>query len=118
MNGYVNLNASTACNSVDVSTDPNETAVNNSQTCGRADPSATINANVSNTGGVGMSAVAVANQFTTDSNATHFPVNNYQHNEGVVVANVNAAVTNTGPVDISAAAVGNTAQIVHYGTGY
>jgi hypothetical protein len=117
VDGYVNLGASTACNSVDVSTDPTVTAVNNTQFCGAADPEATVNANVRNAGGVGINATAVGNQFTTDSNATRFPVTTFQQNNGAVVANVNAGVRNVGPVDVSAAAVGNSAQIVHYSTG-
>jgi hypothetical protein len=115
--GYVNLDAAAACNSVDVSTDPNVTAVNSRQTCAMADPEATVNATVSNAGGVGMTATAVGNQLTTDSNAAHFPVNSFQQNSGAIVANVNASVTNVGAVDLSAAAVGNSAQIVHFDTG-
>ena len=115
--GYVQMDATTACNNIDVSTDPTVTVVNSEQTCTAADPSATINANISNVGGVGLNATAVANQFTTDSNATHFPVTNTQNNSGAVIATVNAQVHNVGAVDMSATAVGNTAQIVHYNTG-
>ena len=64
--GYVNIGAAAACNSVDVSTDPNETAVSSVQFCGKADPEAIVNANISNTGGVGIAAQAVGNQFTAD----------------------------------------------------
>lgn len=117
VNGYVTMNATSVCNNLDVSTDPNVTVVDSEQTCTAADPSATVNAQVSNTGGVGLSAVAVGNQFTTDSNATHFPVTNHQNNSGAIIATVNAGVSNVGAVDMSATAVGNTAQIVHYNTG-
>lgn len=116
VNGYVTMNATSVCNNLDVSTDPNVTVVDSEQTCTAADPSATVNAQVSNTGGVGLSAVAVGNQFTTDSNATHFPVTNNQNNSGAIIATVNAGVHNVGAVDMSATAVGNTAQIVHYNT--
>ena len=118
VDGYVTLNATAACNSVDVSTDPNVTAINSVQNCGAADPSATVNANISNTGGVGIAAQAVGNQLTADSNATHMPINNFQTNAGSINANVNVAATNVGAVDLSATAVGNTAQIVHYSTGF
>lgn len=115
--GYVQMDATAACNNIDVSTDPTVTVVNSEQTCNAADPSATINATVTNVGGVGLSATAVGNQFTTDSNATHFPVTNSQNNSGAIIATVNATVHNVGAVDMSATAVGNTAQIIHYNTG-
>jgi len=117
VDGNVSLSATAVCNSADVSTDPNVTAVNNWQHCGAADPEATVNANVSNvTGGVGIAAMAIGNQLTADSNATHFPINNAQLNDGALIATATANVTNAGPVDLSSSAIGNTAQIIHYST--
>ena len=119
VDGDVSLSATSLCNGADVSTDPNVTAVNSSQLCGAADPSATVTGTVTNvTGGVGMTAMAIGNQLTADSNAAHFPVNNAQQNDGAMYATVNATTANTGAVDLSATAVGNTAQIVHYNTDH
>ena len=62
-------------------------------------------------------AMAVGNQFQTDSNAAIHGVTNFQSNRAPVNATANVNVANTGPADISSTAVGNTAQIVSYTTG-
>ena len=109
------LTASTVCNAVDISTDPQMTKVHSSQICSSPDPVAGVNAQVNNVAGtVGIEAQAVGNQFAIDTNATKFPLSNFQKTTGGVNANVNATVHNVGAAAVSATAVGNTAQIIHY----
>jgi hypothetical protein len=109
------LTASTVCNAVDISTDPQMTKVHSSQICSSPDPVAGVNAQVNNVAGtVGIDAQAVGNQFAIDTNATKFPLSNFQKTTGGVNANVNATVHNVGAAAVSATAVGNTAQIIHY----
>jgi hypothetical protein len=114
--GNVSVSAASACNSVDVSTDPHVTAINNHQLCGNADPSATIDATIGHiSGGVGVTAQAVGNQLSTDSNAAKFPVNSVQQNQGGVFATVNTNISHVGGgANVSASAAGNSSQIIQY----
>ena len=114
--------ATALCNGATISTDPDVTSVTSNQNCGADDPLAEVNVHAYQTGGgVGVAATAVANQIQIDSNANHFPVNNFQQNVSDVNANVNAHITDAWAVSLKASAVGNTAQIIHYPsdpTGY
>jgi hypothetical protein len=115
VSGNAWLTSSTVCNAIDVSTDPQVTKVHSSQICSSPDPVAGVSADVSNVSGtVGVEAQAIGNQFSIDTNATKFPITNYQATTGGVNANVNVNAHNVGAVTASATAVGNTAQIIHY----
>lgn len=115
VNGNTWLNSTSLCNGASISTDPNITSVNSDQACGAQDPSASVSGTVTNVaGGVGASAMAVSNQTEIDSNASNFPVKNYQEAAGGTNANVNLDLSNVGAASLSSTAVGNTATIVHY----
>jgi hypothetical protein len=113
--GNVILGATTLCNGAVVSTDPMLTAVKSKQICGGTDPVATVNARLGNVdGGVGVNVMSVANQLEVDSNASRFPVSNFQENRSATFANANVKVDTAKIVSIGSTAVGNTAQIIHY----
>ncbi len=113
--GDLLIGATALCNGASISTDPDVTAVNSNQLCGAKDPSATVNADVSDVaGGVGIAAMAVSNQIQVDSNANNFPMNSYQENRAGTYATVNATISNVGAVDLSSTAVGNSATFIHY----
>jgi hypothetical protein len=114
--GDVSLWATSVCNGASVSTDPRITSVDSVQKCWAKDPAATVWADVSNVGGqVGVGAHAVSNQIEIDSDAAHFPVNNWQETHAGSFATVNTTVRSVGAVGIQSTAVGNTAQIIHLG---
>lgn len=113
--GDVLVGATSLCNGASISTDPDVTAINSSQSCNANDPVSSIDANVSNVGGgVGMSAVAVSNQIQVDTNAANFPINSYQESGADTFANINATISGATQVDLQSSAVGNTATFIHY----
>lgn len=116
VNGSVGLNTQAACNTADVSTDPNYTIVNSTQECATQDPSQATNATVRNVAGdVGITGSSGGNIYTEDTNASFNYLNTNQLNEANVSSTTNAEVSNVGgSVTVSSAAVGNSAQIVHY----
>ena len=114
--GDVSLWSTSVCNGASISTDPAITKVDSVQKCWAKDPYAKVWADVQNVGGqVGVGAHAVANQLEVDSDAAHFPVNNWQENHAGTFSTVNTSVRNVGAVGIQSTAVGNTAQILHLG---
>jgi hypothetical protein len=116
--GGVSVSGQAFCNSTDVSTDPNVTAVNSTQTCHASDPGSTVNATVNNVGGdVAIASSASGNVFTEDTNALSSPTQLNQANTSNVFSTVNATVHNVGgSVGVTSSAIGNSAQIVHYST--
>lgn len=113
--GDVLIGATALCNGAMVSTDPDVTAVTSNQECGARDPSAWVDADISNVaGGVGISAAAVGNQIQVDSNARNFPIDSTQVNHSDTISTLNANVSNVGQVDLSGSAVGNSATFIHY----
>jgi hypothetical protein len=113
--GNVLIGATALCNGAMISTDPDVTAVNSSQTCDNDDPAAAVNANLSDiSGGVGIAATAVSNQIQVDSNARNFPIDTYQLSDTNTFATIDANISNVGQVDLSSSAVGNSATIIHY----
>lgn len=118
VNGTVNIQGQSACNSTSVSTDPNLTQTSSYQECDVPDPYSNVNATVSGVGGdVNIANTAVGNTFETDSNATNMPVNTNQVNRSSVTATTTANVSNVaGTVNVAGSAVGNSAQIIHYST--
>ena len=114
--GDLSVWSTSVCNGASISTDPRLTKVDSVQKCNAYDPSANVFADVENVGGaVGIGAHAVANQLEIDSDAAHFPVNNWQENHAGTFSTVNTSVRNVGAVGIQSTAVGNTAQIIHIG---
>ena len=116
--GSVSVSGQAFCNSTDVSTDPNITAVNSTQTCHASDPGSSVNATVNNVGGdVSIASSASGNVFTEDTNALSSPTAIAQANTSNVFSTVNATVHNVGgSFGVTSMAVGNSAQIVHYST--
>ncbi|HEX3944514.1 MAG TPA: hypothetical protein VHW69_10535 [Rhizomicrobium sp.] len=119
ISGDVDLSAQAFCNSVSVSTDPNNVSVYNAQECHASDPSTLVNATVQDVGGnVSVSGSSIGNSFEEDTNAPNAQVQNYQLNDSNLAATVNSSVWSVkGSVSIAGAAIGNSAQIIHYGTG-
>jgi len=116
--GGVSISGQAFCNSTDVSTDPNLTAVNSTQTCNAQDPGSLVNATVHDVGGdVAIAGSATGNVFTEDTNALSSPTVIHQANTSYVFSTVNATVNAVGgSVGVTSSAVGNSAQIVHYST--
>lgn len=114
--GNVNVSGHAACNSADISTDPNVTQVYSNQECRAKDPSSSVYVDGWNVGGdVNVQNSAVGNTFSEDTNAPNAPIETHQINASNVHANMTANVSNVGgSVNVSGAAVGNNAQIVHY----
>jgi hypothetical protein len=118
ISGDADMNATAFCNSASVSTDPNSTKVYSAQECHAADPSAALNANVTDVGGNStLASAALGNTFEEDTNAPNAPVQNYQLNDSNLNATNNSTVSNVkGSVNVTGAAVGNSGQIIHYTT--
>lgn len=118
VDGSVGITGQAFCNSTDVSTDPNVTAVNSNQVCHASDPGSSVNASVSNVGGdVSIASSASGNIYTEDTNALSAPTQIHQANTSNVFSTANIAVNNVGgSVAVTSSAVGNSAQIVHYST--
>ena len=119
VNGSVGISGQATCNSTDVSTDPNVTAVNSKQICNAQDPGSSVNATVHNIGGdVSIASGATGNSFTEDTNALSSPTAIHQFNSSSVFSTTNATVNSVGgSVGVTSSAVGNNAQVVHYSTG-
>jgi len=117
--GNVAIQGQAACNTANVSTDPNITAISNTQQCDAVDPTSGTYVWASGVGGsLSVSNSALGNSFEADSNAQQMPVNNLQINHSNVNAMTTATVSNVaGTVSVTSAAVGNNAQVVHYSTG-
>jgi len=116
--GGVSITGAAVCNSTDVSTDPNVTAVNSKQVCNAQDPGSEVNANVRNVAGdVAVSSTAFGNTYTEDTNALNAPTAISQLNTSNVFGTANVAIHNvSGSVGVTSSAVGNNAQVVHYST--
>ena len=116
--GSVSVSGTAVCNSTDVSTDPNVTAVDSKQYCGAQDPGSEINGKISNVAGdVAVQSTAYGNTYTEDTNATNAPTNLAQTNTSNVFSTANVAVHNIGGrVGVTSSAVGNNVQVVHYST--
>jgi hypothetical protein len=116
--GSVSISGLAVCNSTDISTDPNVTAVNSKQTCNAQDPGSEINGTVRNvTGDVAVQSTAYGNTYTEDTNATNAPTHIQQTNTSSVFGTTNMKIQNVGgSVAVTASAVGNNAQVVHYST--
>ncbi|MEJ1968324.1 MAG: hypothetical protein WDN03_06765 [Rhizomicrobium sp.] len=116
--GSVSISGTAVCNSTDVSTDPNITAVNSTQYCGAQDPGSEVNANVRNVAGdVAIQSTAFGNNYTEDTNAANAPTQIVQTNTSQVFGTANATIRNVGgSVGVTSSAIGNNAQIVHYST--
>ena len=116
--GSVSVSGTAVCNSTDVSTDPNVTAVDSKQYCGAQDPGSEINGKISNVAGdVAVQSTAYGNTYTEDTNATNAPTNLAQTNTSNVFGTANVAVRNIGgSVGVTSSAVGNNVQVVHYST--
>ena len=116
--GSVGVQNQAVCNSANVSTDPNVTAITSKQQCDAVDPAARAWVDAANIGGsFSLANSAVGNTFEADSNAKNMPVNNLQINHSNVTATTTANVSNVaGSVAVTSAAIGNNAQIVHYST--
>ncbi len=116
--GGVSISGLAVCNSTDISTDPNVTAVDSKQYCGAQDPGSEVNAHVSNVyGDVAVQSTAYGNTYTEDTNATNAPTHITQTNTSSVFGTANAQIQNVGgSVAVTSTAVGNNAQVVHYTT--
>jgi hypothetical protein len=116
--GSVSISGLAVCNSTDVSTDPNVTAVDSKQYCGAQDPGSEVTANVSNVAGdVAINSTAFGNTYTEDTNALSAPTNLSQVNTSNVFGTATASFHNVaGTVNVTSSAVGNNAQVVHYST--
>ncbi len=116
--GSVSVTGLAVCNSTDISTDPNVTAVDSKQYCGAQDPGSAVTANVSNvTGDAAVTSTAFGNTYTEDTNATNAPTSILQTNTSSVFGTANATFHNvSGSVAVTSSAVGNNAQVVHYST--
>lgn len=116
--GSVSISGLAVCNSTDVSTDPNVTAVNSKQYCGAQDPGSEVTANVANVAGdVAINSTAFGNTYTEDTNALSAPTQLSQLNTSNVFGTANVSVHNVaGSVGVTSSAVGNNAQVVHYST--
>jgi hypothetical protein len=116
--GSVSITGTAVCNSTDVSTDPNVTAVQSKQYCAAQDPGSEVNANVRNVyGDVGVNSAATGNTYTEDTNALNAPTHLAQTNTSSVFGTANVSVHNVqGSVGVTSSAIGNTAQVVHYST--
>ena len=116
--GGVSISGQAFCNSTDVSTDPNVTAVNSTQTCHAQDPGSSVNATVHDVGGdVSIASSALGNNFTEDTNALSSPTMLHQTNTSNVFSTANATVNAVGgSVGVTSSAIGNSAQVVHYST--
>ncbi len=114
--GTVDLQAQAACNGADISTDPHDVNVNSYQECDATDPYAQLNAYVDTAGNdTSLTATAVGNTFSEDTNAPDSNVITRQLNTSTEYAAVNSVVKNVyGNLNVTATAVGNTATIVHY----
>ncbi len=118
INGSLVVQGQSTCNTAQVSTDPNITAVNSDQNCQAVDPTSSVYLDASNIGGdVSVSNLAAGNTFEEDTNAPNAPIQTHQLNASSINANTVANVANVaGSVSVQATAVGNSGQIVHYGT--
>lgn len=119
VDGSVDVQGQSTCNSTQVSTDPSVSAVNSYQECQAVDPTSSVYVDTYNIGGdVNISNLAAGNSFEEDTNAPYAPIVNQQLNASNVNANTTAHVANVaGTVNVTATAIGNTAQMIHYGTG-
>ena len=116
--GSVSVSDQAVCNSTDVSTDPNITAVNSNQNCNAQDPGSSINATVHNIGG----DVSIASA----RSATHSPktptrsARRPRSTRSIRPASSRPPTPPSivgGSVGVTSSAIGNNAQIVHYSTG-
>jgi hypothetical protein len=116
--GSVSIQGTAVCNSTDVSTDPNVTAVDSMQYCGAQDPGSEINGKINNVAGdVAIASTAYGNTYTEDTNALNAPTHIVQTNTSNVFGTANVGVHNIGgSVGVTSSAVGNNAQVVHYST--
>ncbi len=116
--GGVSVSGLAVCNSTDISTDPNVTAVDSKQYCGAQDPGSEVNANINNVGGdVAVTSSGFGNTYTEDTNALNAPTHISQVNTSNVFGTANVTVHNVGgSVGVTSSAVGNNAQVVHYST--
>jgi hypothetical protein len=116
--GNVSISGLAVCNSTDVSTDPEVTAVNSKQICHAEDPGSEVNANVRNVAGdVAVQTTAYGNTYTEDTNALNAPTVLHQINTSNVFGTANVSVHNVGgSVGVTSSAVGNSTQVVHYST--
>jgi hypothetical protein len=116
--GSVSISGLAVCNSTDVSTDPEVTAVNSKQICHAEDPGSEVNANVRNVAGdVAVQTTAYGNTYTEDTNALNAPTVLHQTNTSNVFGTANVSVHNVGgSVGVTSSAVGNSTQVVHYST--
>jgi len=114
--GSVGLTAAAICNTADLSSDPEWTAMSSNQECRAKDPSATINASISGVGGDAvLQAAAIGNNMTFDTNATELVATNSQLNRSATYATINADISDVaGSVGATAQAVGNSASIIRY----
>ena len=95
--GSVSISGTAVCNSTDVSTDPNVTAVDSKQYCGAQDPGSEINGKINNVSGdVAVASTAYGNTYTEDTNATNAPTHLTQTNTSNVFGTANVAVHNVG----------------------
>ena len=119
IDGSLDVQGQSTCNSTQVSTDPSVSAVNSYQECQAVDPTSSVYVDTYNIGGdVSISNLAAGNSFEEDTNAPYAPIVNKQLNASSVNANTTAHVANVaGTVNVTATAIGNTAQMIHYGTG-
>ncbi len=116
--GGVSITGLAVCNSTDISTDPNVTAVDSKQYCGAKDPGSEVTANIGNVAGdAAVASTAYGNTYTEDTNAVNAPTHVMQTNTSNVFATSNVSVHNVGgSVGVTSSAVGNNAQVVHYST--
>ena len=114
--GSVSISGLAVCNSTDVSTDPQLTAVNSKQICNAQDPGSEVNANVRNVAGdVAVQSTAYGNTYTEDTNALNAPTILHQTNTSNVFGTANTTFHNVGgSVGVTSSAVGNSTQVVHY----
>jgi hypothetical protein len=117
--GSVSVSGLAVCNSTDISTDPNVTAVDSKQYCGAQDPGSEVNANIRNVyGDAAVASTAFGNTYTEDTNAVNAPTHIMQTNTSNVFGTANVTYHNVGgSVAVTSSAVGNNAQVVHYPAG-
>ena len=95
--GNVAIQGQAVCNSASVSTDPNITAINNTQQCDAVDPTSGTYVYADGIGGnLSVANLAAGNTLEADSNASNMPVNNLQINHANVNAMTTATVSNVG----------------------
>lgn len=118
VDGGVSISGSAVCNSTDVSTDPNVTAVDSKQICNAQDPGSSVSATVRNIGGdVSIASTAYGNTYTEDTNAESAPTALRQANTSSVFSTATSRISQVGgSVAVTSSAIGNNSQIVHYST--